>query len=210
MKNVYIVGAGDFGREMEWLLEALPGFGKEFCIKGYLDDDPDALKGKPSDYKIAGAPKDFEFGNNDSALITITNPTIRKQIVNILNGKVNFFTYLAPDASIGKYTNIGEGAIVCPGCYISTNSTIGSFVIINVGSRIGHDCVLESFTSLMANVDLGGHVRLGEGVFAGTKSTVIPGKIVSEGIVIGSGSVVIRNLTKKGTYFGNPAKLMQF
>ena len=58
----------------------------------------------------------------------------------------------------------------------------------------------------MANVDIGGSVILGEGVFIGTKATIIPKKRIFRGIIIGAGTIVIRNLNKVGTYFGNPAK----
>ena len=208
--SLYIIGAGDFGREMESWLEVLPGFDEKFAIKGYLDDNANALKGFPSDYEIVGTPLGFDFKKDDYALLAITNPATKKKFAEGLKGKVIFFTYIAPTVTLGKYTNIHDGAIICHDCFISTNTEIGSFVIINVGSRIGHDCIIEPFCSLMADVDLGGHVKIGECVFAGTKSTIIPRKSVNGNIIIGSGSVVIKNLTKKGTYFGNPAKLIGF
>ena len=148
------------------------------------------------------------FEDNDYALITISNPHIRKIIANSLRNKVKFFTYIAPNVTIGKFTKIGEGSIICANCFISTNTSIGNFVIINAGSIIGHDCIIDSYCSLMANVDIGGSVSFGELVFAGTKATIIPKKKISNGIVIGAGALVIRNLNKLGTYFGNPAKLL--
>lgn len=209
-KNIYIIGAGDFGREMESWLEQLPDFHLDYQIIGYLDDNQDSLNGKPSAYKIVGTPLGMEFSENDYALLTISNPLTRRNIAENLRHKVKFFTFIAPNATIGKFTKIGEGSIVCSNCFISTNTNIGECVIINAGSIIGHDCKLESYCSLMANVDIGGNVTLSEGVFAGTKSTVIPQKNISSGIIIGAGSVVIRNLAKPGTYFGNPAKLISF
>ena len=58
----------------------------------------------------------------------------------------------------------------------------------------------------MASVDLGGNVNIGEEVFIGTKATIVPGKSIASNIIIGAGSLVIRNLKKVGSYFGNPAK----
>jgi len=209
MKNsIYIIGAGDLGREIESWLEALPGFNENWIIKGFLDDNPEALAGKPSDYKVVGAPLKFNFDSNDYVIITITDPFVKQRFVASLRGKVNFFTYVAPSVLLGKYTKIGEGCIICSNCIISTNTVVGSFITINSGSQIGHDCVLEPYSSLMAHVDLGGYVKIGRCVFMGTKSTVIPSKTIGEKIVIGAGAVVIKNITKPGTYFGNPAKLI--
>jgi sugar O-acyltransferase (sialic acid O-acetyltransferase NeuD family) len=206
MKNIYIIGAGDFGREIESYLENLPDFEKEFQIKGYLDHNQDSLKNKPSHYVVLGTHLEINFNEDDYVLIAISNSTVRKHIAESLITRVKFFTYVAPNVEIGKFTKVGEGSIICSNCFISTNTTIGDFVIINAGSNIGHDCNINSYSSLMANVDIGGNVTLGERVSLGTKATVIPKIKISDDIVIGAGSVVIKSLTKVGTYFGNPAK----
>lgn len=205
-KRIYIIGAGDFGREMESWLEDLPNFKNEYEIKGYLDNDSKSLQNKPTDYEIVGTHEEMEFKENDYVVIAISNSKVRKRIAESLINKVNFFTYIAPNVTIGKFTKIGSGSIICSNCFISTNTVIGDFVIVNAGSNIGHDCIIESYCSLMANVDIGGSVILGEGVFIGTKATIIPKKRIFRGIIIGAGTIVIRNLNKVGTYFGNPAK----
>ena len=205
-KRIYIIGAGDFGREMESWLEDLPNFKNEYEIKGYLDNDSKSLQNKPTDYEIVGTHEEMEFKENDYVVIAISNSKVRKRIAESLINKVNFFTYIAPNVTIGKFTKIGSGSIICSNCFISTNTVIGDFVIANAGSNIGHDCIIESYCSLMASVDIGGFVILGEGVFIGTKATIIPKKRIFRDITIGAGTLVIRNLNKVGTYFGNPAK----
>ena len=207
-KGIYIIGAGDFGREMESSLSALPRFRVDYEIKGFLDRDRNALRNMPSDFKILGTHEEIQFKANDYVVIAISNSDIRKRIAQSLLGKVQFFTYVAPNVTIGKFTKIGQGSIICSNCFISTNSNIGDFVIANAGTNIGHDSVIGSYCSLMANVDIGGTVSLGEGVFLGTKATIIPKKRVSAGIIVGAGSVVIRNLNKPGSYYGNPAKYL--
>lgn len=191
---------------MESFIEKLPDFKKHYEIIGYLDNNEDALCNKPSDYKIIGTYSEFEFNKEDYVLIAISNSTVRRRIAESLSGRVNFFTYIAPNVVIGKFTKVGEGSIICSNCFLSTNTTLGNFVIINAGSNIGHDCNVESYCTLMASVDIGGNVSIGEGVFIGTKATVIPKKKISDGILVGAGSVVISSLKKAGSYFGNPAK----
>ena len=205
-RRVYIVGAGDFGREMESWLEDLPNFKKEYEIVGYLDIDSKSLQNKPSDYEIVGTSEEMEFKENECVVLAVSNSKVRKRIAESLINKVNFFTYVAPNVTIGKFTKIGIGSIICSNCTISTNTVIGDFVIVNIGSNIGHDCIIESYCSLMANVDIGGSVILGESVFLGTKATIIPKKRIFRSITIGAGAIVIGNLNKVGTYFGNPAK----
>jgi sugar O-acyltransferase (sialic acid O-acetyltransferase NeuD family) len=208
--NLYLIGAGDLGREMESWLQLLPNFNQNWEIKGYLDQNPDALDGYPSDFVIIGNPFSFKFASNDYVLLCITDIKSKQYLISKLKDKVKFFSYIAPNAILGKFINLGVGVVICPNSCISTNVEIGDFVFINNGTHIGHDCIIGTYCSLMSHVDLGGHVKLGERVYIGTNATIIPGKTINENITIGSGSIVIQNLKKPGTYFGNPASLVVY
>ena len=209
-KNLYLVGAGDLGREMESWLTLFPDFYGEWEIRGYLDQNPHALNGYPTDFKVIGNPLEFQYMPDDHVVMCVTNTVSKLNLVTKLKGKVQFFTYIAPNAILGKFTSIGEGVIVCPNVCIMTNTRIDEFVFINAGTQIGHDCIVGAYSSLMAHVNLGGPVILGERVYMGTNSTIIPRINVGDDVKIGTGSIVIRNLKRAGTYFGNPASLVEF
>jgi sugar O-acyltransferase (sialic acid O-acetyltransferase NeuD family) len=177
---------------------------------GYLDQNPNALRKFPSDYNVVGDPLMFNFDSNDYVLLCLTKPDQKENIVSKIRDRVNFFTFIAPNAILGKFINIGTGGIVCPNACISTNVTIGDYVFVNAGTQIGHDCKIGEFSSLMAHIDLGGRVNIGKKVFMGTNSTIIPGVDVNDNITIGTGSIVIQDLRKPGTYFGNPANLINY
>ena len=49
---------------------------------------------------------------------------------------------------------------------------------------------------------------IGDNVIIGSNATILPVKI-NNNIVIGAGSVVTKNLLKKGIYTGNPAKFLK-
>ena len=49
---------------------------------------------------------------------------------------------------------------------------------------------------------------IGNNVLIGSNSTILPIQIC-ENVIIGSGSVVTKNITKPGTYAGNPAKFLK-
>ena len=50
--------------------------------------------------------------------------------------------------------------------------------------------------------------EIGNNVLIGSNSTILPIKIVSN-VVIGAGAVVTKDIKKKGTYSGNPARLIK-
>ena len=206
MNNLYIVGAGGLGREIESWFDLFSEDKDNFRIVGYLDDNPNALNGFSSNYKVIGRISDYEFNKNDWVVLAISNPLTKERVYVELFNKVKFYTFISKNVIIGKFVEIGEGSIILANSIISTNVKIGKCVIINIGSQIGHDVSIGDFCSLMPNVDLGGGVSLNKKVFVGSNATIIPQVYIADNVKIGAGSIVIRKILKSQTVFGNPAK----
>ncbi len=206
MKNIYILGAGDLGREFESWFDLFSSDKMHYQIKGFLDDDLNALDGFPSDYKILGKIKEFQFTESDYAVMAISNPKIKEGIFEFLKDKVKFYTFIPTNAIIGKFVTINEGCILAPNVIVTTNVVLGKCVTLNCGTQVGHDVIIEDFCSLMANVDLGGGVVLEKGVYIGTNATIIPRIKISKHVLIGAGSIVINKISLPQSVFGNPAK----
>ncbi len=208
-KNLYIIGAGGFGREIESWLSLVPKEDQYWNISGYLDDNLNALDDYPSEFKVISKIFDFVFNDNDIVIITISNTKIKEYIYNNLKGKVEFMTFVSPSAIVAKFATIGEGSVICPFSIIATNTFLGKFTTINNGTHIGHDSIIGDFSSFMANVDVGGNCKIGDHCFIGSNATIIPRRTLKNNIIVGSGSIVIRNV-KSGTVFGNPAKKIEY
>lgn len=204
--NVYIIGAGGFGREIESWLNLSARFNESCILKGYIDDMVDALDGYPSDYRILGTIDEFQFGEGDFVLLGIGDPVLKQDIVERLNGRVRFLSFISDTAKVGKYNTIGEGAVIAPHAVISTNVTLGRFTTINLGSHIGHDSTIADYSSLMANVDLSGKTRIGKGVYIGSNATVFPSKQIGDHSKISAGSIVVTNIKENSLCGGNPAR----
>lgn len=207
-KRLLIVGAGGLGRQLEHYLELISDRSNDWELIGYIDDDKNALTGKGSDYKVLGEIETFRFKEDDYIILGISDIKSRNKIIETLKNKVRFFTYISETAMIGKNVSIGEGCIVCPGVKIGSNVKIGKFNLINLDCIIGHDTIIEDMCSIMPHVDIGGGSKIGKNVFMGTKATVSPQLEIHEGTYLGVGSIVIKDITESGTYFGNPARRM--
>ena len=205
MKRLLILGAGGFGQEVAAMLPDHPDFGKEWEMVGFLDTRTDTGD-IPSKYPILDREDSFLFRPDDLLILAIADPYKKEQLKDKLNGKVAFFTFIHPSSLLLNFSRIGEGCVIYPNCFISSNVRLGSFVTVNVGSQIGHDSSVGDFSSLMPHTDLGGGVQVGKHVFMGTKATVAPYKTIADGTKISAGSVVMRSVLQKNcTLMGNPA-----
>lgn len=206
--NVYIIGAGGLGREIESWISKSDSFKEDFLLKGFLDDNLNALNGIESDFKIIGKIDEFQFDQKDFAILGIANPFIKRDICERLKNKVRFLTFISDQAIIGKFVIIGEGSVIAPNCIISNNIKVGDYVTINVGTAVGHDSTLSDFSSVMANVVISGSVKINEFTFIGSNTTILPNKTICNNSKICAGSVVISDIPAHSFAYGNPARVV--
>lgn len=210
-RDLYIIGASHLGRELESWLELIPEQKRDWKIKGFLHtfSDKSPLEGYPSDFQILGEWENYPLTKDDYCIISIADVTWRKKIYQHLKDTVTFFTYIAPNTTIAKFVEIGEGAFICPQCILATHVHVGNNVFINCITQIGHDTIIGDHSSIMADVAIGGNCVIGESVFIGSNSAIIPEMIIEDQATVGVGSVVIRKVRKNTSVFGNPASVLK-
>jgi len=151
-----------------------------------------------------------------------------KQNYNIKNISIR-------DVKFGKNCTVIEPANLYE-CEIGDEVFVGPFVEITSGAKIGSRTRISSHSFICDLVEIGsdcfiGHgvmftndlfkkgiiirdrkfflpTKIGNNVIVGSNSTILPVSICSS-VVIGAGSVVTKNISVKGTYAGNPAKLLR-
>jgi len=113
---------------------------------------------------------------------------------------------------IGPFVEITKGVKIGDNTRISSHSFVCELVTIGKNCFIGHGVMFTN--DKFQSGKLGGSKKnwlptnIGNNVLIGSNATIVPVKIKS-GSVIGSGSVVTKDITKKGVYAGNPAKLIK-
>ena len=206
MKDLYIVGAGGFGREVYgWLHDMAQPYNWKFG--GFLDDNPEALKNFNYDKGVIAPASGFRV--KPAQLFVCGTGDIQTKIKlcqPLLDQGAQFLTVVHPSALIGKNVRLGQGVVVCPGVILTCDIEVGAMTMINCQSSAGHDVRIGKWCTVSAHCDLTGQTKIGNGVFLGSGARVIPGKSVGENAVVGAGSVVIRSVTKGRKVFGNPAR----
>jgi sugar O-acyltransferase (sialic acid O-acetyltransferase NeuD family) len=206
-RDLYIVGAGGFGREVfAWLME-LPGAGQEWVFKGFLDDNLAALDGFTYPIGVVSSVTGFKPGPNDSFVCGIGSVGAKRHACAPLIGAgAHFLTVVHPTAVMGPNVILGDGVVLCPRVTLTCDIEVGAMAMINCHSTVGHDAKVGAWSTMSAHCDLTGHTSLGEGAFLGSGARVIPNKSVGSGAMVGAGSVVIKSVPEGVKVFGNPAR----
>ncbi|MCX6889709.1 MAG: transferase, partial [Verrucomicrobia bacterium] len=71
-----------------------------------------------------------------------------------------------------------------------------------------HDASLGPWTSLSAQCDITGHVRVADRVFMGSRASIIPSKSVGSRSIVGAGAVVVTDVPPDVTVVGIPARIL--
>ena len=104
-----------------------------------------------------------------------------------------------------------QGTIISAGSRITNNVTLGDFCFLGVNTIVGHDCIVENFSSLMPATAISGNVHIKQNAYIGCNASIRQGTaddklIIGEGAVIGMGAVVLGNVPDGHTALGVPAK----
>lgn len=212
-KELYIIGAGGFGREAAWLTERINGHDPEWEIKGFIDDNSSIHGTLYGMYPVLGG-CDYLLGIKHDVwcVCAIGNAKTRKKVIEKLQDASHIFfaTLVDPKAEISGQVSIGEGSIVCAGTIMTVEVRIGKHSHINLDCTIGHDAVLGDFVTLYPSVNVSGQVQIGECTEIGTGSNIIQGKKIGNGTVIGAGTVVIKDMPDDCTAVGSPARIVKY
>ena len=211
MKNLLIIGARGFGREIYNTATESIGYGTDFLIKGFLDDKSDALNGYDDYAPIIDSVEHYIPKTDDVFICALGDVHFKKKYVDIILEKGgSFINIIHKSAQIGRNTIIGKGCVFSRNVQISCDVKVGDFVTINYMSVVGHDAIIGDFSHLNSMSFMGGYSELKEFVTMHTGSILQPHKQIGKNSVAGAGSFIYKNVKDNTTVFGNPAQELQF
>lgn len=194
MNRLVIIGAGGHGKVLAD--NALKNGYTDIC---FVDD---RAEGKCMEFPIVGTSTDIPSMNDGKTdfVIGIGNNSVRKKIAQTYD--VNWVSLIHPSAQIAVNVSVGKGTVVMAGAVINACATLGAHCIINTRAVIEHDNVIEDYVHISPNAALGGTVRVGECTWIGLGADIINNIEICADVIVGAGSVVLRNIERKGTFYG--------
>ncbi|MDR0357266.1 MAG: hypothetical protein LBH63_02750 [Clostridiales Family XIII bacterium] len=230
MKEIYIIGAGDFGKEIADTIHAINRVKQTFHIVGYIDDD-NSRKGETiNDLEIIGDTDEFirisrrraeGFAKTEksdiskdrtilpSAVISVADPIVKSRLARKLDGHAVWENIIHPTASISPYATFGQGIVIQSFVYAAPNAMIENHAHVNVLSSVGHDVRVGEFSSVMVQSALSGFSTLGQCAYIATGVTILPGIHIGSNTHVGAGSVVTKDLPDDVVAYGSPCKAIR-
>jgi acetyltransferase-like isoleucine patch superfamily enzyme len=115
-----------------------------------------------------------------------------------------------------KYFNIklGEGTSI----FSSKNPFSSEYFLIDIGNNVtigqevyimNHDGGARLFRDEYPGINIFGKVKIGDDVFIGHRSMIMPGVTIGDNVVIGAGSVITKNVPSNSVVAGVPARFIK-
>ncbi len=177
MKNIVIIGAGDLGKEIVWLIEDINKRFPTYLILGFLDDDLKKNAGSFYGYKVLGGTDCLEELNARSpfsAVLAIRDGKVRERIVGDHASFTAWETIVHPSAVVAPSVQIGRGCVFFPQVTVSVDTELGAFGLFYIHSTICNDCWIGNYVSVMANASISEHVTVENGVLIPANSCIEP------------------------------------
>lgn len=201
-----LLGAGGHAESCVACLES-----SGMTIVGFLDR-AELAGTMVAGYPVIGTDGDLErfLPKADAFLVSvgqIESAQVRKRIfdrVKDAGGPMPWFS--AATAFVHKSVSIGSGTVIMHRALVNIGSVIGENCILNTGCHLEHGVQIGSHVHISTGAIVNGNCRVGDGSFIGSGVVIRNNISVAPDVVLGIGTVVVKDITTPGTYVGNPAR----
>jgi sugar O-acyltransferase (sialic acid O-acetyltransferase NeuD family) len=186
-----VVGCGGFCRE----------------VLSNIEGNPDLPAFVDPEYILEGL-KDIRNFNETiyDTIVLIGDSNIRKKMIKLLPPHTRYYSLIDDSVYIHDSVSVGDGSVLCPGVKITCNISIGKHSILNLNTTVGHDCIIGDYFSAMPSVSISGSCHIGNNVYIGTNACIREDVSICDYVLIGMGSVVLKDINEPGVYVGNPLR----
>ena len=206
MRDVIIVGASGFGREVLEMIESINRIEPAWNVLGFIDDNLGALDGFALNYRVLGTIRDWQPSDNEEYILAIAAPKVKEKIVPMLKARgARFATIIAPTSRVGSRSIVGEGVVMFGGVIIGVDVIIGDFAFFDALVGIGHDVIIGDYCTFAPKASISGATKIGKCVNVGASASTYPGIAVGDYATIGMNSAAIRRVKANTTVMGVPA-----
>ena len=206
MKNLIIIGAGGMGRTVYSNALESVGYGEKFVVKGFIDDNLQALDGFPNYPPIIDTIRDYQPQENDVFVSSMGGASRRPCMEEIIRRGGEFLGLIHQTTRLLTNVKLGKGNFIGAYTVIGNDVVIGDYNMIQSYTIIGHDAKVGNYNRIDTHVTCVGGVVIEDDVNIHTSAVISHNVVVETGAHVGALSFVIKKVKAGTTVMGNPAK----
>lgn len=209
MKKLVIIGAGGMGRSVYCIAKGCIGYGTEFVVKGFIDDDLSQLDNFEGYPPVLGTIDDYVIEEDDVFVCSIGDTKTKKIICEKLKARgAKFQTLIHKTAIVRQNAKIGDGCIIADFASVGADCTIGENSLVQTFAIAAHDCKIGNYARIDTHATCVGGVVIEDTATIHTSAVVSHNVVVGEGATVAALSFVIKKVKPGTTVYGNPAKTL--
>ncbi len=209
MKKLVVIGAGGMGRSVYCIAKGCIGYGTEFVVKGFIDDDLSQLDNFEGYPPVLGTIEDYVIEEDDVFVCSIGDTKTKKIICEKLKARgAKFQTLIHKTAIVRQNAKIGDGCIIADFASVGADCTIGENSLVQTFAIAAHDCKIGNYVRIDTHATCVGGVVIEDTATIHTSAVVSHNVVVGEGATVAALSFVIKKVKPGITVYGNPAKTL--
>jgi sugar O-acyltransferase (sialic acid O-acetyltransferase NeuD family) len=212
IKQVVIIGSAAQGRIAK---DNLMSNGDKYRVMGYLDSiknigeyvDGIPVIGRQNELQLL-----MEKYSSFAGIVAIGDNFLREKVVKQVLEQIPDFEFINAihnSVVISKSAKIGSGNVLMPGVIVNSEAEIHDHCMICTNSSLEHNCIMENFSSISAGVTTGGYVHINQYSAVALGVTIFDRVSIGSNVVIGSGSLVTKDIENDVLAYGVPAKVVR-
>ena len=211
MKNILIYGASGHAKMIVDIIHKTNNYDMRGFVDCYKPINEDVYG-----YKVVGNLEDIpklvkELNIQCIAMGIGENFTRMKKYHQIkeVAPDIEFVSIIHPTATIAQDVSVTEGTVIMANVVVNANAKIGKVCILNTASTLGHDCIMDDFSSLASGVTVAGGVQIGLCSAICLGARIIQNLTIGDHTVVGAGSIVLKSIGSNKKAFGAPINVIK-
>ena len=182
------------------------GYGEKFVVKGFIDDNLQALDGFPNYPPVIGTIRDYQPQEDDVFVSSMGGASRRPCMEEIIRRGGEFLSLIHQTARLLTNVKLGKGNFIGAYTVIGNDVVVGDYNMIQAYTVIGHDAKMGSWNRVDTHVTCVGGVVIEDDVNIHTSAVISHNVVIETGAHVGALSFVIKKVKAGTTVMGNPAK----
>ena len=209
MKQLIIIGAGGMGRTFFDVIKNCIGYGTEYLIKGFIDDNIHALDDFENYPPLLGKISEYQPKEDDVFTCSMGGTAREICIKSILEKGGKMINIIHKTAEIGTNVTLGQGNFINAYSTIPADASLGDFNFLQRFVIVGHDVRIGSWNRLDSYVLLVGGTTVGNHVNVHTSAVINNDVVLGDRCKVAACSFVLLSVKEDKTVFGNPARVLR-